>query len=134
MLADALAASRLSKTLLASRAGLGRTTVHEALRASAPAPSAETVVAMARALGMAREERSELLGLRRTAAGPLPAAEEEPAAGRGPSGPPRPIWSRRLPTMSKRGRPPSRPWRQSPCLSAGCRRTACGGATIWWPN
>ncbi|MGX5397010.1 aKG-HExxH-type peptide beta-hydroxylase [Streptomyces anulatus] len=83
MLADALAASRLSKTLLASRAGLGRTTVHEALRASAPAPSAETVVAMARALGMAREERSELLGLRRTAAGPLPAAEEEPAAGRG---------------------------------------------------
>ncbi|MBP8535351.1 helix-turn-helix domain-containing protein, partial [Streptomyces sp. MK37H] len=64
-LADGLARARLTKTQLAGRAGLGRTTVQEAFRAGAPAPSAETVAALARVL---RLPNAELLGLRRTAA------------------------------------------------------------------
>lgn len=42
----------LNMTLLARRAGLGRTTVSQALSDSAPAPSPETVGALARALGL----------------------------------------------------------------------------------
>ncbi|MFD7026510.1 helix-turn-helix domain-containing protein [Streptomyces sp. NPDC059917] len=41
---------RLNQTDLAQRAGLGRTTVSEALSPTKPAPSPETVAALARAL------------------------------------------------------------------------------------
>ncbi|WP_241777823.1 helix-turn-helix transcriptional regulator, partial [Streptomyces sp. CT34] len=64
-LADGLARARLTKTQLAVQTGLGRTTVQEAFRAGAPAPSAETVAALARVL---RLPDTELLNLRRTAA------------------------------------------------------------------
>ncbi|MFF9607849.1 helix-turn-helix transcriptional regulator [Streptomyces sp. NPDC014684] len=43
---------RLNKTDLAGRAGLGRTTVSEAVQTGGPVPSAETVAALARALGL----------------------------------------------------------------------------------
>ncbi|MEV4613053.1 helix-turn-helix domain-containing protein [Kitasatospora sp. NPDC049258] len=84
-LADTLAGARLTKSQLAARAGLGRTTVHEALRPEAGAPSAETVAALAAALGLPEEERRELLALRRTAAtdpDPAPAPEPLPGPGR----------------------------------------------------
>ncbi|MFJ1876856.1 helix-turn-helix domain-containing protein [Streptomyces chartreusis] len=42
----------LNKTQLAQRAGLGRTVVSQALSSSAPAPSPDTVAALARALGL----------------------------------------------------------------------------------
>ncbi|QHA09728.1 helix-turn-helix domain-containing protein [Streptomyces broussonetiae] len=54
----------LSRVQLAARASLGRTTVSQALSSSAPPPSADTVVALARAL---RLDVNELLRLRRTA-------------------------------------------------------------------
>ena len=63
-LEDGLARVRLSRTRLASKAGLSRTTVYEALRAEAPVPSHETVAALARAL---RLREAELLELRRQA-------------------------------------------------------------------
>ncbi|GAA1604678.1 helix-turn-helix domain-containing protein [Streptomyces globosus] len=65
-LADGLAAARLKQTQLAGRAGLGRTTVWEALSPSKPVPSPETVAALARALKLPVQE---LLALQRTAAG-----------------------------------------------------------------
>ncbi|NEE23026.1 helix-turn-helix domain-containing protein [Streptomyces sp. SID7499] len=49
-LKDGLARSGLTKTQLAARAELGRTTVHDALREGAPAPTPATVAALARAL------------------------------------------------------------------------------------
>ncbi|SED02209.1 hypothetical protein SAMN04490356_6543 [Streptomyces melanosporofaciens] len=55
---------------LARRAGLGRTVVNQALSDSAPAPSAQTVAGLARALGLGKEVRS-LLDLLATASGPL---------------------------------------------------------------
>ncbi|MFE2463142.1 tetratricopeptide repeat protein, partial [Streptomyces sp. NPDC059402] len=55
---------RLNQTDLATRAGLGRTTVSEALSPTKPAPSPETVAALARALQLQVEE---LLELRRSA-------------------------------------------------------------------
>ncbi|AJC62006.1 hypothetical protein [Streptomyces sp. 769] len=64
-LTDGLARARLTKTQLAAQTGLGRTTVQEAFRTDAPAPSAETVAALARVL---RLPDAELLNLRRTAA------------------------------------------------------------------
>jgi transcriptional regulator with XRE-family HTH domain/Tfp pilus assembly protein PilF len=81
-LEDGLACARLTKTQLAQRAGLGRTTVSEALNDSRPVPSAQTVAALARAL---RLEEGELLELRRVAAGedgPGPGGGTEDAPGR----------------------------------------------------
>ncbi|MFH8419310.1 helix-turn-helix domain-containing protein [Streptomyces collinus] len=63
-LADGLARARLNQTQLARRAGLGRTTVSEALSAQKPVPSAETVAALSRAL---RLPEAEMLALQRTA-------------------------------------------------------------------
>ncbi|MBL1109751.1 tetratricopeptide repeat protein [Streptomyces sp. 5-8] len=66
---------RLSKTDLAGRAALGRTTVSEAFQIDGPVPSAETVAALARAL---RLPVGELLELQRDAAG----GGERPGPGR----------------------------------------------------
>ena len=63
-LADGLARARLNQTQLARRAGLGRTTVSEALSPQKPVPSAETVAALSRAL---RLPEAEMLALQRTA-------------------------------------------------------------------
>ncbi|MFJ5780425.1 hypothetical protein [Streptomyces sp. NPDC093094] len=79
-LADGLARARLNQTQLARRAGLGRTTVSEALSPSKPVPSKETVAALARAL---RLPVAGLLELQRRAA-----AEPGTAV---PGGPGRPI-------------------------------------------
>ncbi|MFE6751054.1 hypothetical protein ACFVGM_34755 [Kitasatospora purpeofusca] len=68
----------MSRTLLAARAGLGRTTVHEALRADGNVPSAETVAALATALGLPETRRRELLELRRAAAEPGTVPETAP--------------------------------------------------------
>ncbi|MFF5759819.1 helix-turn-helix domain-containing protein [Streptomyces longwoodensis] len=65
-LTDTLAQRRLNQTQLAARARLGRTTVSEALSPKKPAPSAETVAALARALHLPEQE---LLELQRTAVG-----------------------------------------------------------------
>ncbi|MEV7177812.1 tetratricopeptide repeat protein [Kitasatospora sp. NPDC093679] len=65
-LEDQLARKRLSKSQLAAQSNLGRTTVQEAFRAGGPTPSAETVVGLARVLGL---PAGELLELRRRAAG-----------------------------------------------------------------
>ncbi|MFF7535126.1 hypothetical protein ACFZB2_39550 [Streptomyces bobili] len=65
-LADGLARSGRNVTQLASRAGLGRTTVSEALSSAKPLPSKATVAALARALNLPVQE---LLALQRTAAG-----------------------------------------------------------------
>ncbi|MFE6052711.1 hypothetical protein ACFQ6N_18300 [Kitasatospora sp. NPDC056446] len=89
----------MTKTQLASRADLSRTTVHEAVRDGAPPASAETVAALSRALGLSEEEQHELLELRRRAvAESVPAGPRGsgPAVGAGPgpgsdAGPGRPI-------------------------------------------
>ncbi|MFD0382277.1 hypothetical protein ACFQ2B_07035 [Streptomyces stramineus] len=81
-LADGLARAGLNKTQLATRAELGRTTVQEAFQAGKPAPSAETVVALARVL---RLPDQQLLDLRHVAAG-----DTDPALG-GDDGPGKPI-------------------------------------------
>ncbi|MGX1480856.1 UNVERIFIED_CONTAM: transcriptional regulator with XRE-family HTH domain [Streptomyces canus] len=57
---------RLNKTDLAGRAGLGRTTVSEAFQIGGPAPSVQTVTALAGALRLPVEELQEL---QRAAAG-----------------------------------------------------------------
>ncbi|MEU9417460.1 helix-turn-helix transcriptional regulator [Streptomyces sp. NPDC048272] len=59
-----MARMRLNQTDLAGRAGLGRTTVSEALSPAKPAPSPKTVAALARAL---RLPVGELLELQRSA-------------------------------------------------------------------
>ncbi|MFI0933875.1 hypothetical protein ACH4RG_19365 [Streptomyces sp. NPDC021019] len=69
LLADALANARLTKSQLAIRASLGRTTVSEAYQVGRPVPSAVTVAALARALKLPDEKRNLLLALRRRAAG-----------------------------------------------------------------
>ncbi|MGV9457067.1 hypothetical protein [Streptomyces sp. NPDC003635] len=74
-LSEGLAASRLNQTQLAARAGLGRTTVSEALSPHRPVPSAGTVAALARALKLPVEE---LQMLRRAAC----AGGEQPGPGR----------------------------------------------------
>ncbi|WP_432071852.1 helix-turn-helix domain-containing protein [Streptomyces wuyuanensis] len=61
---DGLAGMRLNQTDLAGRAGLGRTTVSEALSSRKPVPSAQTVAALARALKL---PVGELLELQRSA-------------------------------------------------------------------
>ncbi|MEU0984817.1 hypothetical protein ABZ488_37100 [Streptomyces griseus] len=65
-LSDGLARTRLNKTELAVRAGLGRTTVAEAFGAGRPVPSAATVAAISRVLGL---EATDLLDLQRRAVG-----------------------------------------------------------------
>ncbi|MFE3603228.1 tetratricopeptide repeat protein, partial [Streptomyces sp. NPDC059142] len=62
---DGLALARLTKTQLAARTNLGRTTVQEAFNTKAPVPSPDTIAALALALGL---PETELLELRRTAA------------------------------------------------------------------
>ncbi|MFF1794096.1 helix-turn-helix domain-containing protein, partial [Kitasatospora sp. NPDC058263] len=79
--ADGLARRRLSKTQLAGLSGLGRTTVQAVFRTDSPAPSAETVAALADVLGL---PHVELLELRRRAAG---AADPRPERGGGPGRP-----------------------------------------------
>jgi transcriptional regulator with XRE-family HTH domain len=79
-LADGLAQARLNQTQLARRAGLGRTTVSEALSPQKPVPSAETVAALARALHL---PEAEMLALQRTAV--------QQAGTSGTKGPGRPI-------------------------------------------
>ncbi|WP_442480723.1 hypothetical protein [Streptomyces kutzneri] len=75
-----LVAVHLSKSVLARRARLGRTTVSEAFSSSADAPSAQTVGALAHAL---RLDPGPLLDLRAAAVGRAPATDEgEPPAGR----------------------------------------------------
>ncbi|MFC8093612.1 hypothetical protein [Streptomyces sp. NPDC057301] len=64
-MSDALARSRLSKSELAVRVQLGRTTVSEAFNLNAPVPSADTVSALVRVLKLPVDE---LLELRRRAA------------------------------------------------------------------
>jgi hypothetical protein len=63
-LEDGLAKARLTKTQLAARAELGRTTIQTAFQSNGPAPSAGTVAALAQALQL---PKSELLELRRIA-------------------------------------------------------------------
>ncbi|WEO93323.1 tetratricopeptide repeat protein [Streptomyces sp. FXJ1.172] len=63
---DGLAHRRLTKTQLAARTGLGRTTLQAAFQPGGPVPSAATVAALAGKLGLPVEE---LLELRRAAAG-----------------------------------------------------------------
>ncbi|MFE2473192.1 helix-turn-helix domain-containing protein [Streptomyces mirabilis] len=63
-LEDGLARARLTKSQLATRAGVGRTTVHMAFQQDGPVPSAATVAALAQVLQL---PKSELLELRRNA-------------------------------------------------------------------
>ncbi|MFF4829709.1 helix-turn-helix domain-containing protein [Streptomyces sp. NPDC001312] len=60
LLEQGRAKARLDQTQLARRAGLGRTTVSQALRAIDQVPSATTVAAMAKALGL---DADRMLGL-----------------------------------------------------------------------
>jgi hypothetical protein len=83
VLRDALAGSRLSVTQVAQRSALGRTTVSQALSELGPVPSAETVAALARALGL---DAGALLELRRAACTAL-----EPRPGQLEPGPGVPI-------------------------------------------
>ncbi|MFE0227816.1 tetratricopeptide repeat protein, partial [[Kitasatospora] papulosa] len=80
-LADGLARSRLTKTQLARRTGLGRTTVSQAFSLNSPAPSIQTVAELGRVLKLPVDE---LLELQRTAVEGPSAAE---ADGRGPGRP-----------------------------------------------
>ncbi|MGC4983929.1 helix-turn-helix domain-containing protein [Streptomyces sp. DT193] len=64
-LSDGLASAELTKTQLATQAGLGRTTVQEAFKDGGPPPSSATVGRLARVL---RLPAHELQDLRRTAA------------------------------------------------------------------
>jgi transcriptional regulator with XRE-family HTH domain len=66
LLNEARVQQQLGVSQLATRSGLGRTTVSQALNHKAPVPSAETVVSIARAL---RIESGPLLTLRTEAAG-----------------------------------------------------------------
>ncbi|MEU9125965.1 helix-turn-helix domain-containing protein [Streptomyces sp. NPDC048506] len=84
-LKDGLALKGLTKTQLATRAKLGRTTVHDALRDGAPAPSPATVAALARVLGL--RDRDLLDQLRRA----TDAVSEGTEGGEGDRGPGRPI-------------------------------------------
>ncbi|MFD9412650.1 tetratricopeptide repeat protein [Streptomyces sp. NPDC059989] len=75
MLADGQAVAGLNVTELSARAKLGRTTTSQALSAGGPVPSAATVAALARALGLPERE---LLMLRRAAAGEIGTEHQEP--------------------------------------------------------
>jgi transcriptional regulator with XRE-family HTH domain len=77
---DALAEARLSKTQLAARAEVSRTTAYEALRAHGPVPSPETVAALAPVLKLPVRE---LLELQCRAASPTGPVEDSGAVGPG---------------------------------------------------
>ncbi|MFJ8556962.1 helix-turn-helix domain-containing protein [Streptomyces microflavus] len=79
-LSDALALKGLTKTQLAARSGLSRTTIQEAFRADGAVPSPETVVALARVLGL---PEAEVLELRRRAAAHQDGSVAEHAGGPG---------------------------------------------------
>ncbi|MEU9709208.1 helix-turn-helix domain-containing protein [Streptomyces sp. NPDC047967] len=79
-LSDALALKGLTKTQLAARSGLSRTTIQEAFRADGVVPSPETVVALARVLGL---PEVEVLELRRRAAAHQDGSVAEHAGGPG---------------------------------------------------
>lgn len=64
-LTDGIARTRLTKTQLAQRTGLSRTTIHQALQVDGPTPSPETVAAVSRELNLPEKE---MLELRRAAA------------------------------------------------------------------
>ncbi|MFF3312786.1 helix-turn-helix domain-containing protein [Streptomyces sp. NPDC002952] len=78
-LAEGVAAARLSKTQLAAKADVSRTTVYEALRDGGPVPTLETVTALARALKLPAQE---LQALQRDAAGGEGEGGERPGPGR----------------------------------------------------
>ncbi|MEV5877463.1 helix-turn-helix transcriptional regulator [Streptomyces sp. NPDC052101] len=59
-LRDSAALAGLSRTQLASRSGIARTTVYEALRAGGPAPSERTVAALAKVLKLPVDDLLEL--------------------------------------------------------------------------
>ncbi|MFI6553737.1 hypothetical protein ACWGBY_03315 [Streptomyces griseus] len=63
----------LNMTQLARRAGLGRTTVHAAFQTEGPAPTGDTVAALARALG---QPIQEMLALHRAAIGEVASAAQ----------------------------------------------------------
>ncbi|MFF3859317.1 helix-turn-helix domain-containing protein [Streptomyces sp. NPDC002209] len=73
-----LARAGLTKSQLAIRAGRGRTTVQEAFRTEAGAPSAETVAALARVLRLPDEELLELLRIATGTAGTVSDADHGP--------------------------------------------------------
>ncbi|MGE7439467.1 helix-turn-helix domain-containing protein [Kitasatospora sp. NPDC001175] len=81
-LRHALACAGLTKTQLAARADLGRTTVQLAFTVAASVPSDTTVATLAKALGLPHQERQELLDLCHAAAQKRPPAEQ----GRFPAG------------------------------------------------
>ncbi|MFE4494660.1 NACHT domain-containing protein [Streptomyces niveus] len=66
-LRNGIAQSGLTKEQLRARSGLSRTTIYEALRDGAKAPSPVTVVRLARALRFTNEQQEELLGQLRRA-------------------------------------------------------------------
>ncbi|MFE9318582.1 helix-turn-helix domain-containing protein [Streptomyces albidoflavus] len=76
-LGNGIALLGLTKTQLAARASLGRTTVQEAFNPKAPVPSPGTIAALAHALGL---PETELLDLRRTAVGETAASSEDAGA------------------------------------------------------
>ncbi|WOX26176.1 helix-turn-helix domain-containing protein [Streptomyces solicathayae] len=76
---DGLATLGLTKTQLAARAGLGRTTVQEAFNPKAPVASPGTVASLSNALGL---PETELLRLRRFAVGEDAAVSEAEPIGR----------------------------------------------------
>jgi transcriptional regulator with XRE-family HTH domain len=76
-LGNGIALLGLTKTQLAARASLGRTTVQEAFNPKAPVPSPGTIAALAHALGL---PDTELLDLRRTAVGETAASSEDAEA------------------------------------------------------
>ncbi|MFF1442726.1 helix-turn-helix domain-containing protein [Streptomyces sp. NPDC058295] len=81
-LAGGLARTGMNKTQLADRTGLGRTTVSQAISPKAPAPTEQTVAALARTLKLSVEE---LLELQRTAAENPDTAKTDRAGGSPPS-------------------------------------------------
>ncbi|MFG2627016.1 helix-turn-helix domain-containing protein [Streptomyces sp. NPDC048473] len=62
-LSGGLARRRLTKTQLATQSGLGRTTIQEAFRVDGAVPSAETVVALARVLGVSEKRSCWICGV-----------------------------------------------------------------------
>jgi hypothetical protein len=81
-LEDGLARVRLTKTQLAERAELGRTTVQQAFRPGGPVPSAETVSALAGKLGLPVQRLLELRRVAATENSAQPEAVEIAGAGR----------------------------------------------------
>lgn len=111
-----LVAVHLSKSMLARRAQLGRTTVSEAFNSSADAPSAQTVGALAHAL---RLDPGPLLDLRAAAVGGASAVDESET----PVGQPITEWNPHDLGVHPAAAPPP-PEGGSPLPSARQQRTA----------